>query len=123
MDFNENKPIYIQLADQIMDEIERGDSRPGDRLLSVRDYAAKTGVNANTVMRSYAQLQQEGIIYNQRGIGYFYTPDCGEKVLEMRKRSFFNKEIHYFMERLKALKVSPEELMKMYDEYLERSGS
>lgn len=123
MDFNENKPIYIQLADQIMDEVERGEACPGDRLLSVRDYAARTGVNANTVMRSYSQLQQEGIIYNQRGIGYFYCPDCRAKVLEMRRQSFFNKEIQYFMERLKALKVSPEELMKMYDEYLERSGS
>lgn len=118
MDFNENKPIYIQLADQIMDGVERGESGPGDRLLSVRNYAAKTGVNANTVMRSYAQLQQEGIIFNQRGIGYFYADDCREKVLEMRKKTFFYKEMKYFMDRLSALKVTPDELKAMYERFL-----
>ncbi len=44
MDFNENKPIYLQLADQIMDEVERSVSLNGRRLPSVRDYAATTGM-------------------------------------------------------------------------------
>ena len=91
MDFNENKPIYLQLADQIMDEVESSDLQSGKRLLSVRDYAAKNGVNANTVMRTYTWLQQEGIIYNQRGIGYFYADDARDKVLEMRRKVFFDK--------------------------------
>lgn len=118
MDFNENKPIYLQLADQIMDEVERSVSLNGRRLPSVRDYAATTGVNANTVMRTYTWLQQEGIIYNQRGIGYFYSADAGDKVLEMRRKVFFDKEIKYFMDRLVALKITPEDFNNIYTRYI-----
>lgn len=118
MDFNENKPIYLQLADQIMDEIERSVDLNGRRLQSVRDYAAKTGVNANTVMRTYTWLQQEGIIYNQRGIGYFYSPDAREKVLEMRRHIFFEKEIKYFMDRLIALQITPSHFSHIFNNYI-----
>ncbi len=119
MDFNENKPIYLQLADQIMDNVEIFGQQTGKRLLSVRDYAAKSGVNANTVMRTYTWLQQEGIIYNQRGIGYFYADDARDKVLEMRRKIFFDKEIKYFMDRLITLHISPEKLSEIYKSYIE----
>lgn len=119
MDFKENKPIYLQLAEQLMDEVETSVSREGDRLLSVRDYAARCGVNANTVMRTYTWLQQEGIIYNQRGIGYFYTGDAHERVLKKRREIFYEKELPYFLERLKVLQISPAEIEAIYREYLE----
>ena len=120
MEFNENKPIYLQLADQIMDDAERNPSIGRTRLCSVREYAAKTGVNANTVMRTYTWLQQEDIIYNQRGIGYFYAEDAHEKVLKMRRQTFFNQDLHYFMERLAAMRISPEEFGAMYADYLDK---
>lgn len=118
MDFNENKPIYLQLADQIMDEVERSANPGGRRLPSVRDYASKTGVNANTVMRTYTWLQQESIIYNQRGIGYFYSPDAKERVLEMRRRIFMDKEIKYFLDRLIALHIPPTQFTHIYNAYI-----
>lgn len=118
MDFNDNRPIYLQLAEQIMDEAMSRESQGVTRLLSVRDFASKSGVNANTVMRAYTWLQQEGIIYNQRGIGYFYSPDARDRVLEMRRKTFFEKEIAYFMDRLHSLQVTPEQLAKIYKDYL-----
>lgn len=120
MEFNENKPIYLQLADMIMDQIQSGDDLSGQRLLSVREYAARTGVNANTVMRTYTWLQQEGIIYNQRGIGYFYDEDARARVLAMRKKLFYDKEMEYFMNRLMTFEISPDEFYKIYSEYLEQ---
>lgn len=118
MDFNDNKPIYLQLADQIMDEVESSVRHDGVRLPSVREYAAKTGVNANTVMRTYTLLQQDGIIYNQRGIGYFYADDARSRVLDKRRRNFFERDVKYFMERMAALQITPEEINKLYTDYL-----
>lgn len=118
MDFNDNKPIYLQLADQIMDEVESSVRHDGARLPSVREYAAKTGVNANTVMRTYTLLQQDGIIYNQRGIGYFYADDARSRVLDKRRRNFFERDVKYFMERMAALQITPEEINKLYTDYL-----
>lgn len=118
MEFNENKPIYLQLADQIMDEAERPDFESGARLPSVREYAAKTGVNANTVMRTYTWLQQEGIIYNKRGIGFFYGPDARQKVLSNRRQQFFEKEMPYFVERMTALGITLDDFRTIYENYL-----
>ncbi len=123
MDFNENKPIYLQLADLIMDEAAQSNADGTTRLLSVREYASRAGVNANTVMRTYTFLQQEGIIYNQRGIGYFYTPEARQKVFEMRRRTFFEHEIEYFMDRMATLRISPEEFDRLYRAFLDRSKS
>lgn len=120
MEFDDNKPIYLQLADQIMDEVERQEFDTGERLLSVREYAAKTGVNANTVMRTYTWLQQEGIIYNKRGIGFFYEQDARQKVLMMRRQIFFVKEMPYFLERMFALGVTLQDFTYSYDSYLKK---
>ena len=82
MDFNSDKPIYLQIADGICDRILSGELASEDRIPSVREYGAELGVNPNTMMRSYDKLLNEGIVYNKRGIGYFIAPDAKEKVLE-----------------------------------------
>lgn len=120
MGFNDNKPIYLQLADQIMDEVESSSYHNGRRIPSVREYAAKAGVNANTVMRTYSHLQQEGIIYNQRGIGYFYAQDARDRVMKIRRKAMLECDIYEFMDRLMALQISPEEFGRIYSDYLEK---
>lgn len=117
MDFHDNKPIYLQLADQVMDDVQSGVVNGGDRLPSVREYAARTGVNANTVMRTYTHLQQEGVIYNRRGIGYFYADDTPKIVREMRLNELLDKEIYNFMDRLLASGITPERFNEIYTEY------
>ena len=71
MNFNTEKPIYLQIVDVISDRILSGELKGGDRIPSVREYGADIGVNPNTMMRSYEKLTADGIIYNKRGIGYF----------------------------------------------------
>lgn len=118
MEFQEDKPIYQQLGERLMDDLEQGYLHNGDRILSVREYAARTRVNANTVMRTYSCLQQEGVIRNQRGIGYFFCDDAKEKVYEMRKAHFYSKEMPYFFSRLHALGINPDSLKQDFINYL-----
>jgi Predicted transcriptional regulators len=77
MNFNTEKPIYLQIVDVIADRILSGELKGGDRIPSVREYGADIGVNPNTMMRSYEKLTADGIIYNKRGIGYFVADDAG----------------------------------------------
>ncbi|MDE5674276.1 MAG: GntR family transcriptional regulator, partial [Muribaculaceae bacterium] len=118
MDFNENKPIYLQITDGIMDEILAEIYPAEGRLLSVREYAAKVEVNANTVMRAYDWLQQQKIIFNKRGIGFFVMPDARKRIIEMRKNIFFQEEASYFFGRLSTFGMMPEDLARLYSEYL-----
>ncbi|MDE5744181.1 MAG: GntR family transcriptional regulator, partial [Paramuribaculum sp.] len=64
MIFNDNKAIYLQLAERLMDSIIAGKYAPGSRIPSVREYAAEVEVNPNTVVRSYEYLEQKGVVYN-----------------------------------------------------------
>ena len=76
MDFDNSKPIYIQIYDSVCERILSGDLKPDERILSVREYGASVGVNPNTVMRTYEKLTADKIIYNKRGIGYFISPEA-----------------------------------------------
>ena len=95
MNFKESKPIYLQIADRICDELLQGRYAETDRIPSVRDYAATVEVNANTAMRSYDFLQSRSVIRMQRGIGYFVEPSASERIRSFRRESFMNEELRF----------------------------
>jgi DNA-binding transcriptional regulator YhcF (GntR family) len=110
MDFRKQKPIYLQIADRLMEQVLQGMLTPDGRMPSVRDVAASMGVNPNTVMRSFEYLQQEEIIYNRRGVGYFVSPDANGKILALQRREFLEEELPYIRQRMKTLGISIDEL-------------
>lgn len=114
MNFKESRPIYLQIADRIMDEIQRGVYPEGGRIPSVREYAAVVEVNANTAMRSYDYLQNKGIIYNKRGIGYFVAEGAAREVLELRRAEFLNEELPEMLGKIRALGIPFAEIEKKW---------
>ena len=63
------QPLYRQIADQIREQIARGELAPGDPLPTVRGLAEELGCNPSTVSRAYIELTREGVIAGQRGAG------------------------------------------------------
>ena len=103
MDFNADKPIFLQIADTVCDRILSGELNGEDRIPSVREFGADIGVNPNTVMRTYEKLTADGIIYNKRGIGYFVAPDAKEQILDVQRREFLEKDVPAIRKRLDLL--------------------
>ena len=122
MKFDENKAIYIQIANRICDEVLVGKYKEDERIPSVREYAALVEVNANTVMRSFDYLQSRGIIYNKRGIGYFVSLEAKNVIIKGRKEQFLNEEIAYFFNQANRLGITGNELLTMYEDYLRRNS-
>ena len=116
MNFDSNKPIYLQIADVICEKILSGEYLPDSRIPSVRVYGADIGVNPNTVMRTYEKLTADGIIYNKRGIGYFISEDATSLILGEERRVFLDEEIPRIASRAKLLGVSPEEIYEKVKE-------
>ncbi len=75
-------PIYIQLEEQIRLWIHRGQLAAGAALPTVRSLAVELGINANTVARVYRDLQREGLLRLERGVGTFVTAASAEQVVE-----------------------------------------
>jgi len=117
--FKENdKAIYLQIADAICDGILAGLLLPGSRIPSAREYAASVEVNANTVMRSYDYLASKEIIFNKRGIGYFIADDAPEKVSGIRREELLDGELDSIFRRLRLLDITPEELSSLYSRFI-----
>ena len=112
MDFNPHKPIYLQIADTLCNKVISGEWRPNDRVPSVRELGVTLGVNPNTIMRVYEHLQNLNIIFNKRGIGYFVTAHAQNEILKEQKEHFLKVEAPAFLERMKLLGVSKEEVFK-----------
>ena len=121
MKFKESKPIYLQIADRICDEILQGKYKEEERIPSVREYATTVEVNANTVVRSFDYLQGQDIIYNKRGLGYFVASSSRERILKLRKEVFLRDELPEFFRQIKTLDIPLKDVEKMYNEYLKEN--
>ena len=108
MEFDVNRPIYLQIYDTICDQVLSGALVPDGRIPSVREYGAQLGVNPNTIMRTYEKLTTYGIIYNKRGLGFFISQDAREKVLEYKKTEFVNETVPKIRRQLQLLGFGPE---------------
>lgn len=71
LDYRDGRPIYIQIVDDLRQQIALGVLPPGEKLPSVRDLAAQLSINPNTIQRAYRQLEMDGWICTVAGKGCF----------------------------------------------------
>ncbi len=110
MEFANKQAIYLQIADYICDRILKRDWQEGEKIPSIRDTAVRVEVNPNTALRTYTFLQDQGIIYNKRGIGYFVTEDGYRKTLAFKKQHFVKEELPKVFHTMNVLDMQPKDL-------------
>ncbi len=113
MEFKENQAIYLQIANRFFENILRKVWTAGDKIPSIRDMAVEFEVNPNTTMRTFNYLQDKGVIYNKRGVGYFLADDGLERTIALKKEQFLEEELPAFLRTMKLLGLSLDEL-KVY---------
>jgi len=102
-EWNDSQPIYRQLRDLVVAMILDGVLKEGDPLPSVRNVAAEFRVNPLTVLKSYQQLVDEGLVESRRGRGMFVNPGARNLLLKVERERFLGKEwprVHATIERL-----------------------
>lgn len=110
MEFHSNRAIFLQIADLLTDGILEKKWVADERIPSVRELGASIEVNPNTVMRAYTFLQEQGIVANKRGIGFFVSKEAVEKIIELKREEFITQEIPRLAKTLKLLNFSIEEV-------------
>ena len=123
MQFNSSQSIYLQIADYVCERILLKEWRAEDKVPSVRDLAVQLEVNPNTVMRTYDWLQQSGIIYNQRGIGYFVAPGGLQAALLLKKKDFLEKDLPIVFRNLYLLGMKWEDLKEPFLQFKQQFSS
>ena len=110
IDFKSTKGIFQQIADNLCQQILEGKLTPGERVPSVRDLAVEFEVNRNTLLRTYAILQDAGVIDNKRGVGFFVSENALELILDTDKQAFFKNQLPEFIQKVKVLKLTNNDL-------------
>ncbi len=117
MQFRESQAIYLQIADYVCEQILLKEWKADARIPSVRELAIQLEVNPNTVLRTFDFLQQQEIIYNQRGIGYFVSAAAYKNALQYRKDAFSEKDLPGVFRNMYLLGMELDELKPRFDKY------
>lgn len=110
MEFKDQQAIYLQIAEHVCDKVLRKEMLNEEKIPSVRDLAVSIVVNPNTIVRTYAYLEEQGIIYKQRGIGYFLTKDAYSKTLALKRKVFLKQELPRLLNTMKLLDINFKDL-------------
>jgi DNA-binding transcriptional regulator YhcF (GntR family) len=119
MNFNNDKAIYIQIADRLCDEILAGTYQDDERIPSVREYAVLLQVNTNTAVKAYDELARSEIIYNKRGLGYFVTPGAKKQILKARKQEFMKERLPELFRQMNLLDITIDDVAEAYKKLTE----
>ncbi len=117
MQFRESQAIYLQIADYVCEKILLKEWVADARIPSVRELAIQLEVNPNTAMRAVEFLQQQEIIYNQRGIGYFVSATAYKNALQFRNSEFTEKDMPAVFRNMYLLGMELEELKPRFEKY------
>ena len=108
-------PLYLQLMQQIRHGVESGALRAGERLPTIRSLAEALVINPNTVVRSYRQLQHEGVVELRQGSGAYIGRAVVDRGRVMAKAG---KLIGAAIGRVVELGLSEEEIRRIMDNEL-----
>ncbi len=110
MTFHREKPIFQQIIEKVENAILSDELPPEARIPGVRDYALTLEVNPNTVVRSFAELEQTGTVFKKRGLGYFVATDAKHKILARRREFFLSHELPQVAAHMHQLQIGIEVL-------------
>ncbi len=108
----------MQIAAYVSENILLGKWAPEDKIPSVRELAVELEVNPNTVMRTYEFLQNQEVIYNKRGIGFFVAPTGPKKIIAYRKETFLQQDLPEFFRNIFLLEIGLEEIQEKYEQFV-----
>ena len=114
VEWRKDRAIYLQVIDLFKRDIILGIYKPKDKILSVREYAFKLGINPNTIVKVYDILFEEGLIVPQSTNGYYITEN--EDILGRLKPHFAQQYCEDFLDQMKSIGYSKEEAIVLLKE-------
>jgi DNA-binding transcriptional regulator YhcF (GntR family) len=115
LDFNNDVPIYMQIAKAIEEDVLKGIFKEETVIPSTTEISVNYKINPATVAKGFNLLVDEGIIYKKRGVGMFVVTGSKEKLVKKRKENFYESYIVSLIEEAKKLDISSSDIIKMIE--------
>ena len=116
-----NKPVYIQLVEQLKVKIISGEIELDSKLDSVRSLAADAMVNPNTMQKALAELEREGFVYSKRTSGRFVTDN--KELIENERKNLVKDNVKKTLDTLINLGYTNEEILNLVEEILKEDNN
>lgn len=114
---DDSKPIYIQVAEGIEDDILNGLLKEEEQVMSTNQFSEVYGINPATSRKGINILADEDILYKKRGIGMFVKTGAKEYIKEKRRKSFFKDFVLKTIKEGEKLGINKEEIIDMIKNY------
>ena len=114
LELGSSTPIYVQIVDQVREQLAAGRIKPGDQLPTVRRLASELRVNFNTIARAYRLLDDAGLISTQRGRGTYLVEHASQKIEEVYRNMTIEEQLQRTIHLLLRQGYSKEEIDKVY---------
>ena len=118
--FDNERPIYIQLVELIRIKIVSGEFQRGQKIPSVRELALAMKVNPNTMQKALVELEDEKLIYTERTNGKYVTED--EKLIEKVKNELAKEKVENYINSMNSIVISFDEAVKYLQELGGKNG-
>ncbi|NLL66126.1 MAG: GntR family transcriptional regulator [Clostridiaceae bacterium] len=115
INFDEERPIYIQISEGIEDAILSGAFPEESQIPSITEFSVTYRINPATALKGINILVDEGILYKKRGVGMFVAQGAAEKLISKRKEKFFGNYIINLVDEAKRLEISKDEIKNMIE--------
>lgn len=112
---NTEKPIFIQIAEQLEDSIFTGVFPEETKIPSTNEISALLNINPHTVLKGMNMLVDEEIIYKKRGLGMFVREGAVKKIREKRQGQFYEQYIAALIEEASKLQMTKEEIISLIE--------
>lgn len=119
MQFDTNRALYLQIADELRRRMINGSLKPGERIMPVRQFAAELGVTPNTLQRAFQELERENLLYTDRTSGRFVSED--RALLQKLKRESIRQALEDFVETMIKAVFSGEEIIEVVEQYIKET--
>ncbi|MEE0433977.1 MAG: GntR family transcriptional regulator [Peptococcaceae bacterium] len=115
IDPHSEKPIFIQIAEQLEDAIFTGIYPEGEKVPSTNEIAALLSINPHTVLKGMNLLVEEGIIYKKRGLGMFVSDGAMSVILKKRQSQFYERYIEALVVEAKKLSMTKDDVIALIE--------
>ncbi len=112
---NIEKPIFIQIAEQLEDSIFTGVFPEETKIPSTNEISALLSINPHTVLKGMNMLVDEEIIYKKRGLGMFVKEGAVEKIRQKRQSQFYEQYIAALISEAVKLQMSKEDIISLIE--------
>ncbi|MFD1453515.1 MULTISPECIES: GntR family transcriptional regulator [Oceanobacillus] len=111
--FRSDKPIFIQVREQIEDQIVNNQLKEGEQAPSTNQLIQFYKINHATISKGVTQLVDEGILYKKRGVGMFVAEGAKQKLVQKRKQAFMDDYVIGLVQEAEKLRITENEIIDL----------